>query len=363
LGAGGQKPATLPADRKPIDFLSFLDFPKPADATQSEMRSSLLWHALKSSILDAAADMPLPLMPTRAALAEKARDAAVSARVPGTTDPIPNLGGALDVVLGPRARETLHSAIERGLELAEYPATPPRIGAFLPAIGWTEGLRTAFADAAWRAYMAADPLAFVLEQTVSRGSLFRGDDFLSTIDGLLKEKLDQAREVQFSDLPIPLAVFATNVSTRKMVVYSERSPSPPSVAEAVRRSMSIPFVFRQRRQRTGPRPNDFEEFMDGGLCSNFPAWLMTEGAKAHWPDRAFGADYPRPVVGLDLDDSLAPPSGDEWRDLDDPAYDTAGGPIDTWQVLGPQLVAKLQEMSVLPSPLQLAAGLTAPPTR
>jgi len=127
-------------------------------------------------------------------------------------------------------------------------------------------------------------------------------------------------------------VIASNIDTGQMEVYSsERTPNM-LVADAVRRSMSIPFVFQPR--------GDKKQIVDGGLCSNFPVWLFTPAAHRFWP--ATSIDDNRFKIGFLLDESAAPPANDT-----SPArFPVSGNPphVDIARVLRPMLRDKLIEL-------------------
>ena len=87
------------------------------------------------------------------------------------------------------------------------------------------------------------------------------------------------RRVLFKDVPMPLKIVATDVDRKELVVFDqERTPCFP-VADAVAASISLPIVFRPKELwYPGPvdddSQNDFVRAIDGGLLSNFPAWLF-----------------------------------------------------------------------------------------
>jgi predicted acylesterase/phospholipase RssA len=108
------------------------------------------------------------------------------------------------------------------------------------------------------------------------------------------------------------------------------------VAEAVRRSMSLPLIFQPRGTTV----------VDGGLCSNFPAWLFTSAGDEHWP--AGSIDPQRPIVGFALNASQAAPAS--WRaapgkfslirERGEPPH------VDLKDVLIPVLIAKMKDAGI-----------------
>src|SRR5262249_53372946 len=119
--------------------------------------------------------------------------------------------------------------------------------------------------------------------------------------------------------------------TGEMEVYdsNQRKTRNMDVAEAVRRSMSIPFVFQPR--------GDNREIVDGGLSSNFPLWLFTDAGRKHWPTASIDDD--RLKIGFLLDESAAP-----LRDPRPGRFPVTGAPpgVPLWDALRPLLRRKLE---------------------
>ncbi len=100
---------------------------------------------------------------------------------------------------------------------------------------------------------------------------YKGDYFREWIGELLKKKTGHSdatfktlKEVTGKDL----FVYATNISTHFGEVYSIEHTPRMRVADAVRRSMSIPLFFRAIR-------DDREDvFVDGGVLNNYPIKLF-----------------------------------------------------------------------------------------
>lgn len=114
--------------------------------------------------------------------------------------------------------------------------------------------------------------------------------FAQWLDGHLRRRLGLARAPLFSDLPVPLKVVATEIGSGAAKVFGrEETPAIP-VAEAVAASLAIPFVFQPLRVG-GAR------YVDGGVVSNFPVWLLDgERAEAgpHRPSFGFSLSAGRP---------------------------------------------------------------------
>jgi NTE family protein len=103
--------------------------------------------------------------------------------------------------------------------------------------------------------------------------VFKSEKFEDWLNTRLCEKLfpgEEPREVQFTDLPTPLKIIVTDIRSRKPVVIDrDNNKNGDSVARAVGHSLSIPFAFR---------PHFYEDmtFVDGGVLSNFPAWVFDD---------------------------------------------------------------------------------------
>lgn len=112
------------------------------------------------------------------------------------------------------------------------------------------------------------------------------------IDRTLQEKLGTLVEggLRFQDLPIELRVVATDLTARDLCVFGRtRTPAMP-VADAVTASMAYPLFFK-------PVPIGDSLFVDGGLSSNCPSWVLDdlrESADARVPTFAFRLIDPPP---------------------------------------------------------------------
>lgn len=100
---------------------------------------------------------------------------------------------------------------------------------------------------------------------------YKGDYFREWIGKLLKTKIGSA-DATFKAIKDQtgndLYVYATNISTHFGEVYSIEHTPRMRVADAVRRSMSIPLFFRAIRDDR----NDV--FVDGGVLNNYPVKLF-----------------------------------------------------------------------------------------
>jgi len=96
-----------------------------------------------------------------------------------------------------------------------------------------------------------------------RLGLYRGKLFQDWIHKLLAKKGVRF----FKDCPKQLRIVATNLTERTLVVLDAGSHPNLEVAEAIRMSMSIPFVFE-------PVQLGRNLMVDGGVLSNFPLSLF-----------------------------------------------------------------------------------------
>lgn len=118
-----------------------------------------------------------------------------------------------------------------------------------------------------------------LERFYSQGGLLDTKKFESWFNICLLKKLRLADEtfepsgddntVTFQDLPRPLKVIAADVVGRCLRVFTMPGDARQNVAEAVGASISIPFIFL-------PKETSTARFVDGGIVSNFPAWVFDD---------------------------------------------------------------------------------------
>ncbi len=115
---------------------------------------------------------------------------------------------------------------------------------------------------------------------------YKGDEFYRWIREKISLKVTGRRNSSptFKDLPLPLAVIATDLYHKKEIVFSRNNFPELPVADAVRMSMSIPYFFR-------PVKFGSSLTVDGGLASNFPAWVFQQ-------EENFA---PLPILGLRLE--------------------------------------------------------------
>lgn len=303
--------------RSPISFADFLDLPRLNSISQSSKRKTLLWQALKGSIIDEIGKLNVPV-PIQSDVVNASFNAIMADGF---------LGNGIRLLPGEGAEATLKTVIDT--TLSPLPDRQLKVRDFLPN---TEALRTAFADTIWDAIGRNDPLLLLMTNLIHEGSLFEGNVFLHTLRRLFGQKVyrEPNATVLFKDLKIPLAIIAANIETGTMIVYNSKDHPNMEVAEAVRQSMSVPFVF-QPRGRKG-------QMVDGGLFSNFPVWLYTAGGDRYWNQNVVDAN--RIKIGISLNDKL--PAKNQWNTK--PARFRT--PVDTLEVVKPLLVEKMVEIGV-----------------
>lgn len=89
--------------------------------------------------------------------------------------------------------------------------------------------------------------------------------------------------VRFDHLPVPLKIVATDVTNNRMIVFSQQNTSDYPVAKAVGASICLPLVFQPHLLEDHGEHRQSILAVDGGLLSNFPAWLFDEERKNDGP--------------------------------------------------------------------------------
>ena len=255
-----------------IDFESFLDFPtKASNISTFNKKRTILWKVLKGEVIDIIRNMKIDGFPTRDRTSRKiAKD-------------------IIKIPLMPDKFENDIYNIVHGV-LILLPNQTPKIKDFIPFN--TTLLREQLANEIWDRIVDNISLYPISVNLIYEGGLCEGDKFLNTMRKLLKEK-SSLDDVTFKDLMIPLVLIASDTKHKKMLVYSAKTTPRKSVAEAVRESMSIPFVFE---------PMGRDEIVDGGLCSNYPYWVYAEGISGKYFDLS-DIDNTRIKIGFKLDEA------------------------------------------------------------
>lgn len=134
----------------------------------------------------------------------------------------------------------------------------------------------------------------ILDVLQQERGFFAADEFISWLDSQLNQKLLGGagdRQVLFREVPIPLKIIATDVSNHNVRVFSQEQTPEVPVSVGVAASISIPLFFK---------PQQFEgcELVDGGVLSNFPAWVFDEERYTNTFTPTFGFRLVE-VIGLD----------------------------------------------------------------
>jgi NTE family protein len=122
---------------------------------------------------------------------------------------------------------------------------------------------------------------------------------------------DAVGGAKLGDTKLPLHVLACDIRNREIVEMSSASHPDMPIADAVRMSMSIPFVFRPVKWLDWPSGDVTKArervCVDGGLADNFPVETFDVGGAPRWPTFGFLLDEgpqkpttPRNVVELGL---------------------------------------------------------------
>jgi NTE family protein len=147
------------------------------------------------------------------------------------------------------------------------------------------------------------------------GGFYAGDAALEWIRQKLAQK-GMATNITWADFAKTtgkdVSVVTTDVTDKEMIVLNTRTAPNCPVAESVRMSMSIPFVWREMIWDTSwgtycGRDKTGHIFVDGGVLSNFPLRLIAEST----PDvvALMGTTDPKAALnlGLYLDESIPVP--------------------------------------------------------
>jgi predicted acylesterase/phospholipase RssA/FMN phosphatase YigB (HAD superfamily) len=138
-------------------------------------------------------------------------------------------------------------------------------------------------------------LGFLLKGTASQQAVeslgyFSAEAFKQWYNRLLEAKIQKKgpdRTVRFSDVDFNLKIVSADVSAAELVVHSrETCPNRP-IADAVAASISIPLFFQPQKIEDG------HLHVDGGILSNFPAWLFFD---------EINQEKDTPILGFELID-------------------------------------------------------------
>jgi NTE family protein len=147
------------------------------------------------------------------------------------------------------------------------------------------------------------------------GGFYAGNAFLKWFRGKLQAKgIDPAItwKAFAAETKSDVSVVTSDVTEQEMVVLNSRTAPDCPVAESVRMSMSIPFVWREMIWEDNwglyrNRSKSGHIFVDGGVLSNFPLALVIE--RDPEVDEIMGPTDPDAAgtIGLLLDESMPVP--------------------------------------------------------
>jgi NTE family protein len=112
----------------------------------------------------------------------------------------------------------------------------------------------------------------VLNDLFHTRGFFYMDEVSAWLNGLLAERVKPSGKegaVIFADIPKPLKIITTDLTNQSIKIYSQETTPEAGVASAVAASASIPLIFM-------PFHLGGLELVDGGLLSNFPAWVFDD---------------------------------------------------------------------------------------
>jgi NTE family protein len=143
----------------------------------------------------------------------------------------------------------------------------------------------------------------LFRKIVANRGVLKTEVFRTWINEKIKTKLVQrfpdkrfGPDILFKDLPVPLKIIAAEHQKREIREFSSVLDPDLPIADAVCASISIPFVFT-------PKKIGGVEFVDGGMMSNFPAWVFDEELKSVSPFT--------PIIGFRLVGDSEPSPSDE----------------------------------------------------
>lgn len=289
-----ERPQSLARGLNPIPGSALSDLPRnAAEIPQSIKRNNMLHYLLRGWLVDDILNASLGASPNvtpyvdaiMAAIPNSLQSPAFrytvsnqkfSVTIPFRLPPgysqtfdwtAPNFGidipaGQVSVDLSPH-KTAIRNAVVSQLNALAAAARTGASAATLPAA------RMAFADGVMDRLLNEHSFARAFYNLLGTFGVYKGDVILQHLKDTLSKKLG-GTAIRFRDLPLPLAVIATDMTNKRIEVYStERTPTM-EVAEAVRRSLSVPTYFSARVQ-------DGVDYVDGGVLENYPVWLHLIG--------------------------------------------------------------------------------------
>ncbi len=204
---------------------------------------------------------------------------------------------------GGGARGLAHIGVLKGLERVQIPIhaiAGTSMGGLVGA-AYATGLSAATLETEALRLARNNEFLKLIDLKPLRGSLFAGE----RIHAYLSERL--GGQLTFSDLPIPLALIATDILSGQEVVLRQGS-----VIDAMRATMSVPGVF-------APVEIDGYRLVDGGTLNNVPADVVqqmdvqTVIAVDVMPDFSANTPGEAPVVTGFIPRGLPAITHDLWR--------------------------------------------------
>lgn len=126
---------------------------------------------------------------------------------------------------------------------------------------------------------------YLLGKLAAGRGIFQATQFSEWLEGLLRQRVEGSGpggRVLFRDITMPLKIIATDITEQRIQIFGNGNDETPNerVSEAVAASIAIPFFFLPHPFERPPVPGAAEprkvELVDGGLLSNFPAWVFDE---------------------------------------------------------------------------------------
>ncbi|MDB5540631.1 MAG: hypothetical protein JWQ89_2358, partial [Devosia sp.] len=171
-----------------------------------------------------------------------------------------------------------------------------------------------------RAYLSVPPLAIrhrrFLGDLWNAHGIHDSGPVVQWLDNSLKQKLGLANQedpVTFEQMPRPLLVVATDLGAGDIAIFGGPGDEKVPVAQAVMASAAFPFFFMP------PQMQD-RRFVDGGVLSNLPAWVLDE--------LRMTSEEPLPTFGFRLVDLAVP--GLQTSTQDQNFLQFAGRLVNTW---------------------------------
>lgn len=293
-GVRSGPPDSLPPGVEPLDYLSLMDIPlSPGEVTLESRRNNLFYYAISRPTIDELLKLSVS-MPNLEPFITQIVDQVFSV-IPARVGPFKVKVGPFKAEAGPFKVKVLGQNVKVGpwtidtgtydVEVGPFPVASPMLKQAIrnsvenalkgyprilelarSGLLSTDELRKTFADAAMSAALVAAPFLVLYLNFMGDGGLFKGDAFLRALRRILERKLEKS-PVRFCDLKMEFACVACDITSHELAVYSSKTHPEMEVAEAVRRSMSIPLFFEPWREGAN-------ELVDGGAMDNFPLGLF-----------------------------------------------------------------------------------------